>query len=82
MTRCPPRSNVARMKNWTQNPGRLFEKLTEDQVQSAAQAIRKAVSLPVLKALVLGWGVFLVMIFTLLFTVRIALTLPLYGIGW
>jgi len=70
------------MKNWTQNPGRLFEKLTEDQVQSAAQAIRKAVSLPVLKALVLGWGVFLVMIFTLLFTVRIALTLPLYGIGW
>lgn len=64
---------------WKINPQRIFEHLTEDRVNEAARGLASVANKPVLKALLLFWGVFLALVFTLLLTVRLALTLPIYG---
>ena len=58
-------------------PFRLFEHLSEDKVNEAARAIGAIASRAVLKLIAAGWGVFLLAVFTLLLTIRIAVTLPL-----
>jgi len=59
------------------NPFRLFEHLKEDKVNETARAIGALASRSVLNLLATGWGLFLLALFTLLATIRIALTFPL-----
>ncbi len=64
------------MKNWLVNADRINLLFTDEKVQrKAADILRSA---PVLKVAALGWLCFLVMTFTFLFTVRLALSLPLF----
>jgi hypothetical protein len=64
---------------WTHNPFRLFQVMTEEKVKRGLDALVSYRSKDVLVTVALLWCGFLVMLFTLLVTVRLALNLPLYG---
>ncbi|MDB5344249.1 MAG: hypothetical protein JWP89_2626 [Schlesneria sp.] len=51
--------------------------MDEEGVQKAANALLRLPSVPVLKALAVVWTVALVMVFTMLLTIRFALSIPL-----
>lgn len=60
------------------NDRRIRELFTEERVQRAAQAVRAYANRDVLAVLLGGWALVLGMVFTLLVTIRLALTLPLH----
>lgn len=61
---------------WFHNLVRLDE-LKAEKITAAAQELLRLPPLPVLKALAVVWATALVMVFTLLLTVRFALSIPL-----
>lgn len=62
---------------WFPNPNRIREIFTEETVKRAADAILAYRTRAVFFALVYCWLLVLGMVFTLLITVRLALSLPL-----
>lgn len=77
MTRTARRSNLWPM-NWFPNPDRITEIFSEESVQKAAKAVLRYRNKEVLQVLAWGWAIFLAMTFSLLFTIRLAFTLPLF----
>ena len=59
------------------NPNRIQELFTEEKVKRAADKILAYRSKEVLQVIAWAWGIVLLMTFSLLFTVRLALSLPL-----
>lgn len=62
---------------WLFNLDRISELMAEETIQKAARTLLALPSKPVLKAVAVLWTVFLAMVFTLLFVVRLALAIPL-----
>lgn len=66
------------MKQWFPNPNRIREIFTEETVKRAADAILAYRTREVFFALLYSWMIFLGMVFTMLVTIRVALSLPLF----
>lgn len=64
---------------WFANPNRILELFTEEKVKRAADALVSHRTREVFVAGACFWLVFLLMLGSLLLTVRAALTFPLYG---
>jgi hypothetical protein len=62
---------------WLFNTNRIVELFQEEKMQSAVQAFLRLPSKPVFKALAVLWTVLLAMVFTMIFIVRLALSIPL-----
>lgn len=63
---------------WFPNPNRLKEVFETEKVKAAAETILSYRRKEVLLVIVYGWLVLLGMIGTLLLTIRLALTVPLF----
>ena len=61
---------------WFHNLNRLSE-LNDEGVTTAAQALLRLPSKPVLRALSIVWGIILLMVFTGIYAVRLAAYLPI-----
>lgn len=62
---------------WYFNPFRITEILTQEKVHQAAQAIISYCRKDIFLVLLAFWGSFLFMVGSLIFTIRVFLTLPL-----
>lgn len=62
---------------WYPNPTRIRELFDEERVRRAADAVLTYKTKEVLQLLAWAWGIVLVMVFTLLAVVRLALSFPL-----
>lgn len=62
---------------WFFNMNRLDELFEEEKIQQAARTLLNLSTLPVLKAFAVVWTAVLLMVFTFLLTIRLALSLPL-----
>lgn len=60
------------------NPNRFAELVKEEHVKRAAEAILLYANRDVLLVLVYGWCILLAAVFSLLFTIRLALSIPLW----
>ncbi len=63
---------------WFFNPDRIGELMKDDRIRRAAEALLQYANRDVLLVLLYGWMVVLAMTFTLLFTIRVALSIPLW----
>ena len=59
------------------NTNRIGELASEESIQKAATALIRLPWKPLLQALAIMWGVVLVMAFSMLFVIRLALSIPL-----
>ncbi len=62
------------------NPDRIAELISEERFKKAAEAILAYANRDVLLVLLYGWCIVLGMTFTLLFTIRLALSIPLWNV--
>lgn len=62
------------------NANRIAELISEERFRKAADAILQYANRDVLLVLLYGWGIFLGMVFSLIFTVRLALSIPLWNV--
>ena len=60
------------------NPDRIAELMKEDRVRKAAEIILSYANRDVFLVLLYGWTIVLAMTFSLLFVIRLALSIPLW----
>jgi len=66
------------MKNWSFNFNRLREVFRTEAAREAIETFLTYKRPEVVKTIAALWGVLLVMVFTMVFTIRLALSIPLF----